>query len=123
MKSICVFMFDPRGRFGRLQFALVEALRGVLVALCYGIYALDHEVATVIAATLLWGAIWPGVVGTIKRFRDLNLDLICILPVLMYLSAGFAVGYVTDTPAVGLVTLSLYLVVVLGVPSRHPDAG
>ncbi|MEL6181562.1 MAG: hypothetical protein AAFS10_21570, partial [Myxococcota bacterium] len=102
-------------------FMLVEILRGVMLAICYGIYTLDHEIATVVAATLVWPSLWTGIVGTIKRFRDLNVELIYIMPVLMVLSAGFAVAYVTSTPTIGLLILSLYLALVLGVPSRHPQ--
>ena len=118
MNMVFTFMFDHRGRFGRLQFALVEGLRGAMLVGCYGLYSVGHDVTTVLAATLVWPSLWTGIVGTIKRFRDLNLDLIFILPVLMYLSAGFAAGYVLDAPAVGFVTLGSYLVVALGVPGK-----
>lgn len=61
------------------------------------------------AATLLPVAIWPGVVATIKRFRDLGHDPLLILPVLVYLSAGFAVGYRYDMPILSGLVLASYL--------------
>ncbi len=62
---------------------------------CYGLY---RQGWIVLAAVLVPAAVWPGVVATIKRLRDLGHDPGVILPILMYLSAGFAAGYQYDRP-------------------------
>lgn len=103
------------GRIGRLEFLVLELVRGALLTLCYGLFRLD---LVIIAALLTPAALWPGIVGTIKRFRDLGHDPVWILPILMYLSAGFAAGTVFKQPAIGLITLGLYLVYVLGFPGK-----
>lgn len=111
MKKVMVWLFGHEGRMNRLEFFLVEMIRGAAVGGCYLLYKYD---LLVLAAFLLPVALWPGIVGTIKRFRDIGHDPIWILPVLMYLSVGFAAGYVWKQPAIGLVALGLYLVYALG---------
>jgi hypothetical protein len=108
-------LLDYRGEIGRLEFLFVELARGVGLAVCYVLY---HQGWLVVAATLLPVAIWFGVVATIKRFRDLGHDPILILPVLMYLCAGFAVGYRYDVLEIGVITLGVYLLYVGGVKGR-----
>jgi len=115
MQRVLSSLLSYRGSIGRVEFMMLETARFIALGLCYGLYRLDLIVLT---ALLLPAAIWPGVVGTIKRFRDLGHDPIWILPVLMYLSAGFALGYVLKMHVVGLVTLGIYLTYVLGFKGR-----
>lgn len=104
-------LLSGHGRIGRLEFLFTELVRGVGLGLCHGL----HEAGfIVLAAALVPAALWPGIVGTIKRFRDLGHDPVLILPVLMYLSAGFAAGAAT-----GVAALAVYLAYVLGVPGRR----
>lgn len=124
-----MLLFSHRGRIGRVAFLQVEIVRAVGLAVCWALYLRGH---VVLAASLTPAAVWPGVVGTIKRFRDLGHDPILILPVLMYLSAGLAAAWVKGNPAVGAVTLGIYLAYVLGTPgciatgapgTRQPTVG
>jgi uncharacterized membrane protein YhaH (DUF805 family) len=115
LKPVVRLLFDYRGEIGRFEFFLAELVRGAGLVVCYILY---QQGWFVIAATLAPVAIWPGVVATIKRFRNLGHDPVLILPVLMYLSAGFAVGYRYDNPAIGMITLGIYLVYVSGVEGR-----
>ena len=104
-------LFSYRGAIGRREFVLAELMRGIGLIGCYALY---QEGWVVAAATLMPVAIWPGVVATIKRFRDLGHDPLLILPVLVYLSAGFAVGYRYDMPIlIGLVLASYLLYISL----------
>lgn len=107
-----------RPAIGRRDFVLAEFARGVGLIVCSGLY---REGWVVVAATLVPVAVWPGVFATIKRFRDLGHDPLLILPVLMYSSAGFAVGYQFNTPVVSGMALGVYLLYV-GCVDRKPDA-
>lgn len=118
IESTIRLLFDYRGATGRRGFFLGELARGAGLAACYVLY---QEGWFVIAAALVPVAIWPGVVVTIKRFRDLGHDPVLILPVLVYLSTGFAMGYRYDVPAIGVVALGIYLMYVGGVDGR-PEA-
>lgn len=102
-------LLSAEGRIGRLEFLAAEAVRFAGLALCWWLYSAGWPVA---AAGLAPAAVWPGVVGTIKRFRDLGHDPVLILPVLMYLSASFAAG-------VGGPALAVYLAYVVGWPGRR----
>lgn len=120
LKSAARLLLSYRGEIGRRDFMLAELVRGVGVVVCYGLY---REGWFVIAATLLPVAVWPGVVATIKRFRDLGHDPVLILPVLMYLSAGFAVGYRYDTPVISGITLGVYLLYIGGIDGQSDAFG
>lgn len=111
-------LFDYRGEIGRLEFLLAELTRGVGLLVCYGLF---HHGWIVPAAVLVPAAVWPGVVATIKRLRDLGHDPGLVLPVLMYLSAGFAAGYQYDRPAVGALALGSYLAYVAGVKGQQME--
>ena len=111
-------LFDYRGEIGRLEFLLAELGRTVGLLVCYGIYLHGWFV---LAALLVPAAVWPGVVATIKRLRDLGHDPGLILPILMYLSAGFAAGHQYDRPAMGALTLGSYLAYVAGVKGRQVE--
>ncbi len=104
-------LVSPHGRCGRAEFLFVELVRAALLGLCYALFQAGWPLA---AAVLIWPALWPGIVGTIKRFRDLGHDPVWILPVLTYLTVGFAAGWVYRQPALGLITLGIYLAYVLG---------
>jgi len=103
---------------GRLDFLIAELIRGALLGVCYGFYTMGWIVP---AATLLPAALWPGIVGTIKRFRDLGHAPIWILPVLVYLSFGFSLGYVLKQPVIALALLGIYLTYVLCFKGKHPS--
>jgi uncharacterized membrane protein YhaH (DUF805 family) len=110
--SVLRLLFDYRGEIGRFEFLLAELVRGAGLGVCYGLYVIGWIIP---AAALAPIAIWPGVVATIKRFRDLGHDPVLILPVLMYLSAGFAASYRYGRPVIGAIVLGLYLIYVAGV--------
>jgi hypothetical protein len=115
-------LFSHRGRIGRLAFLELELVRAVGLTGCWALYRSGH---LVLAAGLTPAAAWPGIVGTIKRFRDLGHDPILILPVLMYLSAGLAQAWAKGSVALGAVTLAVYLAYILatpGVSSSSHDA-
>ena len=118
LKSTVRLLFGHQGEIGRLEFFLVELARGAGLAACYVLYLQGWFV---IAATFVPIAIWPGVVATIKRFRDLGHDPILILPVLVYLSAGFAVGYRCETPIISVIALGIYLAYIGGVKGRSDE--
>ncbi len=118
MKGIARALLDHRGGIGRAQFLLVEMVRAVGLLLCYALYRADY---IVVAAVLVPAAVWPGIVGTIKRFRDLGHDPLLILPVLMFLAGGFTGGHVLGQQGIGLITLSIYLTYVLGFPGRRNE--
>ena len=111
-------LFDHQGEIGRFEFLLAELARGAGLLVCYGLYLHGWIVP---AAVLVPVAVWPGIVATIKRLRDLGHDPGLILPVLMYLSAGFAAGYQYDLPAMGALTLGSYLAYVAGVRGRQGE--
>lgn len=115
LKPVIRLLFDHRGEIGRREFLLAELVRGAGLAVCYVLY---QQGWFVIAVTLAPVAIWPGVVATIKRFRDLGHDPVLILPVLIYLSAGFAMGYRYNIPVIGVIALGIYLVYISGVEGR-----
>ena len=110
-KSLTRLLFGYQGEIGRLEFLFAELVRGIGLGLCFLLYQRGWIVLAAIFAPV---AIWPGIVATIKRFRDLGHDPFLILPVLMYLSGGFALGYKYDSPEIGLFLLTIYLAYVCG---------
>lgn len=110
-KPLATLLFGYRGTIGRREFLFAELVRGGGLGACFLLY--QHG-WIVIAAILAPVAIWPGIVATIKRFRDLGHDPLLILPVLMYLSGGFAIGYKFKAPEIGLFLLTIYLIYVCG---------
>lgn len=120
MNELAVMLFDYRGKSGRMSFLIAEVVRLIALAACYGLYRTNWIVP---AAILAPAALWPGIVGTIKRFRDLGHDPLLILPVLMYLAGGFASGIALGVPYIGLATLGIYLIYVLGAPGTQTNRG
>lgn len=97
-EALFALLVSPRGRMGRSAFLAVEVIRAGLLVVSYRFLTAGWPIA---AAALLWPALWPGIVGTIKRFRDLGHDPVWILPVLVTLSTAFAASYVYERPAIG----------------------
>jgi uncharacterized membrane protein YhaH (DUF805 family) len=115
LEPVVRLLFSYRGAIGRRDFVLAELARGAGLVVCYTLY---REGWFVVAATLVPVAVWPGVVATIKRFRDLGHDPVLILPALMYLSAGVAVGYRYEVPEISWIALGVYLLYVSGVEGQ-----
>lgn len=115
-KSLARLLFGHQGEIGRREFLFAELVRGTGIGICFLLFQRGW---IVLAAILAPVAIWPGIVATIKRFRDLGHDPFLILPVLMYLSGGFVLGYKYDSPEIGLSLLTIYLAYVCGFKGDH----
>lgn len=112
MRPLFHLLFWYQGKIGHMEFLFAELVRGARLGVCLLLYQLDWIVLAAIGAPL---SIWPGIVATIKPFRDLGHDPLLILPVLMLLSGGFALGYKYGNILISVSILAVYLAYVSGV--------
>lgn len=109
-------LISPAGKFGRVQFIMSELYRFMLLALCYLLYYFHLYV---LCAALIPFSVWVGIVGTIKRFKDVGLNSSYILFSLTLISTGFGLAWQTQYWIYSLSGLGPYLLWISLTPGKR----